>query len=205
MANQGEILGLFPNVVARKEWSDCAEHNQTMKDLFYNIEKDFPMENKNEIDISSNYYTSYNLQLDKPLITYDELKPFVNFLSDSIRGLNEFMQFDGEYKFTIKNLWFAINRKYSFHEVHAHTPAIWSGVYYVQAQEDDAHLKLLSPPRFNNQWASHVIKQYNDFSNAEVILKTKTGLLHIFPGYLEHSVGQQIVNRDRIAISFNVV
>jgi hypothetical protein len=30
-------------------------------------------------------------------------------------------------------------------------------------------------------------------------------MLNVFPGYLKHSVAQQTVDQDRIAISFNVV
>ena len=58
-------------------------------------------------------------------------KPFVNFLSDNVRNLNGFMGFTKEHEFTIKDMWFAINRKGSYHETHTHTPSIWSGVYYV--------------------------------------------------------------------------
>ena len=130
MDQQGEILGLFPNVLARKVWNEGSKFNLDMKHLFYQIEKKFPMDSTS-FNLTDHYYTSYNKILDKQLIEYDEMKPFVNFLSDNVRNLNGFMGFTKEHEFTIKDMWFAINRKGSYHETHTHTPSIWSGVYYV--------------------------------------------------------------------------
>tara|TARA_A200000113_G_scaffold219478_1_gene228303 strand:+ start:2558 stop:3172 length:615 start_codon:yes stop_codon:yes gene_type:complete len=204
MDQQGEILGLFPNVLARKVWNEGSKFNSGMKDLFYRIEKDFPMDNTS-FNLTDHYYTSYNKILDKQLIEYDEMKPFVNFLSDNVRNLNDFMGFTKEHEFTIKDMWFAINRKGSYHETHTHTPSIWSGVYYVEAHEDDASLNFFSPSISDNHWASNVVNEYNDFNTTQVSFNPSTSMLNIFPGYLKHSVAQQRHERDRIAISFNIV
>tara|TARA_B100000900_G_scaffold408874_1_gene423847 strand:+ start:518 stop:1132 length:615 start_codon:yes stop_codon:yes gene_type:complete len=204
MNQQGEIVGLFPNVLARKVWDKGDKFNSDMKDLFYRIEKDFPMDNTS-FHLTDNYYTSYNKKLDKHLIEYDEMKPFVDFLIDNIRNLNDFMGFTKEHEFKIRDMWFAINRKGSYHETHTHSPAIWSGVYYVEAQEDDASLNFFSPSTFENHWASNVVNEYNDFNTTQASFKPSTSMLNIFPGYLKHSVAQQKQERDRIAVSFNVV
>lgn len=200
MDNKGEILGLFPNVLARKVWDKGHLFNSDIKKLFYQIEKDFPTE-----DTTNNYYTSYNKKLKKHLIDYDELKPFVEFLKSNIKNLNDFMGFDKDYNYNIKDMWFAINRQNSYHETHTHSPAIWSGVYYVEAQVDDADLTLFNPATSDSHWASHVINEYNDFNTTQINFKPTTSMLNIFPGYLRHSVGQQLPKRDRIAISFNIV
>ena len=104
MDQQGEIVGLFPNVLARKVWNEGNKFNLDMKHLFYQIEKKFPMDNTS-FNLTDHYYTSYNKVLDKQLIEYDEMKPFVNFLSDNVRNLNDFMGFTKEHKFTIKDMW----------------------------------------------------------------------------------------------------
>lgn len=194
-----DLLGLFPTPVVRKKWDNA--NNDSIKELFYNLEKSFPMENKD----LTNYYTSYNIQLDKMLIEYKELKPFVDFLSGSIQELNKFMKFDGTKNFKIRDMWFAINRLNSYHETHSHSPAIWSGVYYVQADEQDASLNLYSPTTSDNHWANNVVSEFNDFTTNQVVLKPETGMLNIFPGWLRHSVSQQLADKDRIAISFNIV
>ena len=84
MDQQGEIVGLFPNVLARKVWNEGNKFNLDMKHLFYQIEKKFPMDSTS-FNLTDHYYTSYNKVLDKQLIEYDEMKPFVNFLSDNVR------------------------------------------------------------------------------------------------------------------------
>ena len=43
MDQQGEIVGLFPNVLARKVWNEGNKFNLDMKHLFYQIEEKFPM------------------------------------------------------------------------------------------------------------------------------------------------------------------
>lgn len=201
MSDQGEIIGLFPSVLARKSWNEGEKYNESMKSLFLKLEKEYPMPNKE----LTNYYTSYNIALDKHLIEYNEMKPFVSFLSDCIKELNSFMGFDGTYNFKIRDMWFAINRQHSYHEIHNHSPAIWSGVYYVQANKDDAPLKFYNPSTFANSWANNVITEYTDFNTPQTMFQPSTNTLNIFPGYLLHSVEQQQNNNERIAISFNVV
>jgi uncharacterized protein (TIGR02466 family) len=102
-------------------------------------------------------------------------------------------------------MWFAINRQNSYHETHTHSPAIWSGVYYVQADDKDASLNLYSPTTSDNHWANNIVNEFNDFTTNQAVFTPETGMLNVFPGYLRHSVAQQTVDQDRIAISFNVV
>jgi len=199
---QGELLAMFPTPLLRKKWTE-SDNNSKMKSLFLDIEKKFPMDSN--LLLTNTYYTSYNKTLDKPLMEYDVMKPFVNFLSDSIQKLNQFMNFDGEHKFKIRDMWFAINRQNSYHETHTHSPAIWSGVYYVQADDKDASLNLYSPTTSDNHWANNIVNEFNDFTTNQAVFTPETGMLNVFPGYLKHSVAQQTVDQDRIAISFNVV
>ena len=198
-----ELLGLFPTPVVRKKWEDSTKYNSDMTNLFYSLENSF--KNDKNSDLTNNYFTSYNKTLDKPLIEYNEMYPFVNFLSNSIKELNQFMDFDGTKTLKIRDMWFAINRKGSYHETHNHSPATWSGVYYVQATENDAKLNFYSPTTSNNHWANNVINNFNDFTTNQASFTPETGMLNIFPGWLNHSVSQQQVEQDRIAISFNVV
>jgi len=66
-------------------------------------------------------------------------------------------------------------------------------------------LNFFSPSTFENHWASNVVNEYNDFNTTQASFKPSTSMLNIFPGYLKHSVAQQQYERDRIAVSFNVV
>ena len=75
-----ELLGLFPTPVVRKKWEDSTKYNSDMTNLFYSLENSF--KNDKNSDLTNNYFTSYNKTLDKPLIEYNEMYPFVNFLSN---------------------------------------------------------------------------------------------------------------------------
>ena len=73
------------------------------------------------------------------------------------------------------------------HHNHHHKGALFSLVYYVQADKsefkfDTKHNFLTRSFNFD-----YNIKEYNIFNSLEVDLKPKTGDMLIFPGYVEHS------------------
>ena len=68
---------------------------------------------------------------------------------------------------------------------HRHIPATWTFTYYIDACEN------CSPLIFSN-------------CNGENAIKSKTGNLIIFPGWVTHSVAPHNCEHDRISISGNV-
>jgi uncharacterized protein (TIGR02466 family) len=99
--------------------------------------------------------------------------------------------------------WFSINRLYSTHMPHNHIPSTWSGVYYVQATEEDAQLTFIDKNKESSwPWANN--KEMTVYSTPHFSITPKTGRLIIFPAYLTHMVDEQKVDAERIAISFNM-
>ena len=68
---------------------------------------------------------------------------------------------------------------------HRHVPATWTFTYYIDACEN------CSPLIFNN-------------TNEQNAVKSKTGDLVIFPGWVAHSVAPHKCDHDRISIAGNV-
>lgn len=95
--------------------------------------------------------------------------------------------------------WFNINRKFSFHETHNHLPDIWSGIYYVDADQNDAPITFFDENKLTS-WPWHA----GGNLASSIRIPPYTGLLHIFPSFLLHSVSQQKQESERFSISFNI-
>lgn len=99
------------------------------------------------------------------------------------------------------NIWININPPGGFNTLHDHIGAVFSGVYYVDAEEDQGNIVFertdpavyFLPPAQNR----------NYFNSTACGYKAKTSALYIFPSWLKHRVEPNNSNKDRISISFN--
>ena len=80
--------------------------------------------------------------------------------------------------------WGSIYGLGDYSEPHAHTPALYSWVYYVKVSERTSPIRFLSDP----SWTYY----------------PKTGDGIIFPGWLQHETPQQLVDEDRVIVVGNV-
>jgi len=111
----------------------------------------------------------------------DEIKPFMNndiFLSHS---------------------WFNITSKGDAQEWHAHTDSFVSGVYYYKTNGDDGHLMVKNPTQFTQRGFFPAGKTVYE----KVFYPPKEGQIILFPGWLDHRVGVNTTDDDRITIAFN--
>jgi uncharacterized protein (TIGR02466 family) len=94
----------------------------------------------------------------------------------------------------INAMWANVNHKYCSNMTHAHS-GILSGVFYVSAPNNCGELVFIDPATRNY---AHPIKN-NNYS----VKPEKLGLI-IFPSWMEHYVGPNLSDEDRISISFNI-
>lgn len=102
----------------------------------------------------------------------------------------------------IKNIWLNINPPGSYNELHHHVGAVFSGVYYVDAGEDQGNIQF----ERNDGAEYHIpfdIEKTTYYTSTRATYAAKTNALYIFPGWLKHSVQGNRSNSDRISISFN--
>lgn len=150
---------------------------------------------------SAGSYTSFYSNFD--LLRYPELGNLKSFIKSSAQEAHESIGLSGELVFT--NSWFSINRQHSYHEAHHHCPDIWSGVYYVKADCKDATISFLNKNIIDTGWPYNTTKIENtDYVSSQVTCTVYSGLLIIFPSYLEHKVNQQTEDSERITIAFNM-
>jgi uncharacterized protein (TIGR02466 family) len=101
----------------------------------------------------------------------------------------------------IYNIWLNINPPGGFNTLHDHAGSVFSGVYYVDADEDQGAIV------FERGDSAHYflpkIEKRNYFNSSACGYKSKTSALYIFPSWLKHRVEPNNSTRDRISISFN--
>ena len=93
-------------------------------------------------------------------------------------------------------------RKYTYHEEHHHMPSVWSGVYYVQADNDHPGLTFVNRDQ-KQHWPRTGITQLTESNSPEVTSPAETGNVIIFPSHVLHKVHQQMVDKERVMVSFN--
>ena len=111
--------------------------------------------------------------------------------------------------------WFQIQNGMSFHDVHTHGNCSWSGVYYVQYDDQEkrrAHPALgemNGVTRFYGLYTDWLSGAYMDIGNAYLQRNTldvarEPGRLVLFPAYVPHKAMPYEGATDRVIVSFNV-
>lgn len=102
------------------------------------------------------------------------------------------------------NLWININGKGAYNVSHDHIGAVLTGVYYVECEEGQGNIRFdrADTARYFLPEIPADVKQ-NYFNTMACEYKSITNALYIFPAWLNHSVGVNLTDKERISISFN--
>ena len=117
--------------------------------------------------------------------------------------LNELASSVGLRPVSIYNIWVNINPTGSYNHLHNHQESIFSGVYYIDADETQGNINFERNDGAEYHIPSSMITQIHHFNASKCTYPAKTGSLYVFPGWLKHSVDSNNSNRDRISLSFN--
>tara|TARA_R100000995_G_scaffold46958_1_gene22266 strand:- start:66 stop:650 length:585 start_codon:yes stop_codon:yes gene_type:complete len=133
-----------------------------------------------------------------------EFEPLVNELYNM---QNEIYQEEWlDRKPLLGNIWANLNPPGSYNRPHVHPNCLWSGVYYVKAQENSGKI-ICSDPRPGVQMNMPVIKDGVPPQHLwrEFYLAPISGRIIMFPSWLWHSVEPNESNDIRISVSFNFI
>jgi uncharacterized protein (TIGR02466 family) len=100
------------------------------------------------------------------------------------------------------NIWININPPNSYNHLHNHAGSVLSGVYYVEATENQGNIQF----ERSDQGEYHIptiVEKETYYTSTRASYAAKTGAMYIFPGWLKHSVQGNQSTADRISISFN--
>lgn len=133
-----------------------------------------------------------------------EIQNFIAMISPSIEKVMDDMSWEKNKQIAkINNMWAIINTGGSANIRHQHGNSTISGAYYVRAPEKSGDI-VFYDPRPAPVYSHPNINEPN-FLNAQVnSISPKEGALILFPSYLDHSVNENISNKERIVISFNI-
>ena len=188
-------LDLFPVPIFGAHYEHAESLAQTLIPMFHKMEK----EDENPTPYSANGYTNYTPG--KSVMEWIECNDLRNWIGSIAMEMNKLHGLESDIQFV--GSWFSINRQHTYHEAHNHMPCTWSGVYYVQAEDDDAVITFYDKNKEENwPWANY--REPNQYNTPSYSVTPKTGRLIIFPSHLKHGVAQQKVDRERITISFNL-
>jgi uncharacterized protein (TIGR02466 family) len=198
-----KINSIFPTLYASKVNPDHEKYKQSLIDFCHKYERLNPHK---ETEVHLNYYSNLLSNNPENLFQYGETKSILDFITQTLKELNEEMKFTSPHRWDITNAWLNINRKYSMHSAHSHGHHVWSGIYYIKTSKNAAPLIFTnSLGEYRQHWPNGVeIKEANDFNAGEIKIFPKEGELIMFPSYLIHHVPQHMDEEERINIAFNV-
>ena len=98
--------------------------------------------------------------------------------------------------------WAAVNRKGHYNTAHLHPHSTWSGTYYVDAGDEGpgtsgAMLEFMHPV------TAAAMSFFPGVLPSARLVRPETGMLILFPSYLQHSVRMYGGERPRICVAFN--
>jgi uncharacterized protein (TIGR02466 family) len=161
---------------------------------------------------------------DDLLMRYNDpdLNALFSFISDELFKMStevnaKLWQFSRSTKLqmNVVGSWFQIQNGHGFHETHTHGNCAWSGVYYVQVDDDKTRIenKELGDMNGVTRFYGHHVDVsgggYMDSGNLYLQdncfdSPPEEGVLCIFPSHLKHMAMPYIGKKDRIIVSFNI-
>ncbi len=206
------IHNLWPTPVLRKKFPQHQEVNRQLAELFY--------EHRRANDkVNGPVYSSG----DDLLLRYNDpaLNQLFKFVSDCVFEIASEMNAplwkhsrSKKMNMNVVGAWFQIQNGYGFHETHNHGNCSWSGVYYVQVDDEATREKhaTLGPMNGITRFYGHHIDiiggGYMDSGNlylqsTSFESKPEAGVLVVFPSHLKHMALPYEGTKDRIIVSFN--
>ena len=191
--NQYKILNLFPTPVFIDEEIHTTEKQRDFVDAqkWYRPEAD------------NGWLTNNHYLLDEPV-----MKTLKEKIMDSFNAMmSNSMQFNDNIGWRMTNSWAVKHETGEWAQQHIHTNSVFSGVYYMDTNNDSGkisfhrptHDQSILPLHFRpGSWKEKT--SYNeDFAN----IQPENGMLVIFPSTLLHAVSKNQSSWDRYSIAFN--
>ena len=170
--------------------------NNMMSNYIYNLQKKNP-----EGVIKSNLKGWHSKNFD---MKDEEPKNFIEAIKKNINEAIDDMSWDlNNQEVKLSNMWAIINRKGAMNQKHHHSNSDLSAAYYVTAKEGCGDI-IFYDPRPGKVYKYPLSNKPNLLNANNNGVKPESGMLVLFPSYLEHSVDPNTSDHKRVVISFNV-
>ena len=161
------------------------------------------VENENEDNFT---YRSISKTTPDNLHLREEFSDFLKFIEDKTKKFAEDVLGVKMSDLAMSGMWSNVHKPGSKHHNHQHPNSFISGVFYPFCPdcEDIGNIIFIDPRQAKNMVHADFFKS-SCISNRNIWVTPKSGLLLIFPSWLEHGTDPFIGNTEdrRVAISFN--
>ena len=186
----------FPTPV----WTLQLENYQPINEQMYKfikINQSKDIDGINKSNIKGWHSKDFDMQENEP-------KNFIKFILPAIEQVITDMNWEKQKQsININNMWSIINTGGAANLRHQHGNSTISGAYYVRAPKNSGDI-VFYDPRPAPVYTYPKAKNPN-LLNAQVNgISPKEGALVLFPSYLDHSVNENLSDKERIVISFNI-
>lgn len=100
--------------------------------------------------------------------------------------------------------WINLSAPGAGHAIHAHPNNFLSGVYYAQTAEGADTINF-HDPRVQAGVIRPPVQELTGANTDQVVLRVRSGMLLLFPSWLQHSVDANRADIERISVSFNLM
>lgn len=101
-------------------------------------------------------------------------------------------------KYTITQSWMTLYTERDYAHIHNHGSSHISGCYYIKTNGDDGDFMIpcSQVPLETNRVFANMTRTTN--------IKPQVGRLLLFPGWMNHGVGTNATDNERVSLSFNI-
>lgn len=193
---------LFPTPIWQFWMDDCSEVNDR---LVRDIEAfDWPVYMQEQgLELGDDL----NSRSEDMFIPIDRAPGIMVVLNQALtlatQAANEYGWDLDNYKLQIEQFWVNLNGPHGYNMQHNHAPNHISGVYYVRVPEGAGDIKFFDERRLREVCEPNAVRE-SALAYTSYTFRPTESLMLLFPGWLDHLVGQNKSNSNRISISFNI-
>ena len=190
----------FPTPIFDKEEAMSDEFNQRLKKWiidYSNTKEEAKNWSKQFYGTGFTSYGSDQKLHEKEAIFHELAKglvPHVKEFLDSMKAVPPT-------QIVCNDMWCTINKPTSIHPRHIHPLSACSGTYYVDAEPEMGNINIHDP--YDNRAMGAMFEKESPFAFDTYSINVKSRKIVMFPGWVSHSVQQNLSNKDRIGVSFN--
>tara|TARA_A100001011_G_C13954493_1_gene692624 strand:+ start:87 stop:713 length:627 start_codon:yes stop_codon:yes gene_type:complete len=164
---------------------------------------DFVYQKKNELP-NSNYGSSLNSWQSPDLKDNAVFEPLKQKIFKNLDEFSEVFLLKKDKDHVISNIWANINPFGGSNMPHNHPGALFSGVFYLQCNDDSGDLCFTHPAMNQNYHFNDLtVRDFNNINSGGINLTPKVGKMILFPSYQYHYVRANMTQQDRITLAFN--
>lgn len=187
---------LFPSLAWTSLFDDRAILNPQLLELAYQLRDSDP---KGVAKTNVKGWQSPNNLQNLP-----EFKAINLRILQACQRIGESIKFKPNLVFHIQS-WVNISPPGASNQIHYHPNCHFSGVYYISLKAPECGSIYFRDPRIASRMMTYPITALTDFTAEEILMPPEEGRMYVFPGWMEHGVEENMSDRDRVGISFNVL